>query len=136
MESNKVKEVTVIQPTNNNLGMAAAYMSMSYSCESLEGKKIIAQNVKDDSVIGDYVAIVLEETDEEGARFVGNRMVAILPVPMDVNGNVKAGMKHIVRFTNYNRLEEQREFHFMNIRLLANAIIEYLLIGELADEEL
>lgn len=130
IESEDPKQVTAIKGTSNPLGEAVAAMILGYRSVELKGINIVAERITNDFVLGDYIAISFDSPDEEGGVARSNRSVAIMPVPPS-----ETMLKHVVRFTNFNRVEEQREVYLMNVRNLLNAIIEFLLTGEVHEEE-
>jgi hypothetical protein len=131
VENNESKQIIVVEGTNNALGEAVAAMILGYRSNELKGKTVRAERVKNDHVLGDYINISFDNIDEDGCITRSVRSVSILPTPSS-----DIMMKHVVRFTNFNFVEEQREIYLLNVRALMFAIIEYLITGELLDEEL
>lgn len=124
------KQIIIIEGTNNPLGEAVAALILGFRSNELNGMTMVAERVVNDSVLGDHINISFNRPDEEGVITRSSRAVAIMPVPPS---NIM--MKHMVRFTNFNRLEEQREVYLMNVRNLMVAIVEFLTTGEVYEEE-
>ena len=127
-----MKTMTPIIPSTNALGEAVATVLLAYRQPNvLQGRRLIAFNVKGDENYPDHIAIGIEvpDEDEEGGRIMLNRYVLILPTPPSDTEM----LKHTVHFVNYGSSEEHYNYHLMDMRLVVVAAIEYLTVGEVLE---
>ena len=127
-----MKPTPIIIPPNNAAGLAAAAMLSGFRNEILAGKKIVAEEVHEDTVIGPHIAISYESKDDEIEGMVRSmRKVCVCPTPP----NASHEMKHNVFFMTSTRVVEQRSYHVMNVRMLCMAALDFFTLGSINDDQ-
>jgi hypothetical protein len=127
-----MKPTPIIIPANNAAGLAAAAMLSGFRNQILAGKKIVAEEVHEDSVIGPHIAISYAQRDNDGdveGWVRSMRKVCVCPTPP----NASHEMKHNVFFMVSTRVVHQRAYHVMDVRMLCMAALDFFTEGTIDD---
>lgn len=128
------RKIVEIEPNNNPLGEAVAQFVIAFndagntetSPLKQAGVVLKAYRVENDAQYGDHIKIQGYHTLGEQAGGFGTREVIIHTAPKGIT-------QHTVRFVDFKRDDEIKQYHFGRVGELVQVAISYILTGELGD---